>query len=304
MKRGLKILYLLLIGISFVSAGTICGDNNCDAGQFLDGNKIEDASTCYEDCAFTDYEVCKIDSISGGTCNLRSKEYQITNVDWTGCGGMEGSGMDLTISSGEHSIDFQGIVPQNYINAIDGVQILVEIWPCAVYTTEKTIYFKTSVNPSELNDFVELNKENFNLKQDSIIEVTYDFPTQISKPYCKGELKNVDTQEIETMMAVAGCSQNPWNIQLESISAGKYIINSEYFDENAENKMGEKSIQLIVNECQNDAECDDENFFTKDKCIDSEIKTCSNKVNYTIIIISGLGIILIIILLFILFKRR
>jgi len=302
MKKGILFLLIIISFTGFV-LGATCGNGKCEAGQLLDGGTIEDTTTCYQDCFFRDYEKCKVDSIEGGTCSLQGKTYEITNLNWTGCGGMGGSSMGFTISSGEHSINFDGLIPQTYVGVMDNLYLLAEIWPCAVYTTQKTFYLMTSVNSTERNNFLEINKNIFNLKEDSNLEVRYVFPIKVSNPYCKSELKNADSLQIITSIDSLGCSPNPWEISLENFSPGKYILSSQYLDENAENKIGDTSIQILINGCQINSECNDKNIFTRDECAGTEIKECVNKINILLISMIILGIILIGIALFLITKK-
>lgn len=300
MKKKLVVSFLLLIFSISLAFAANCGDGFCDAGQNIDPSTIEDSSTCYEDCGLVEYSICEIDSNTGGTCTFQGETYTISNVEFQGCGGTSESSMDFSISSGGNSFDFE-IVPESWVSVIDNLQISVKTWPCAVFTSKKSVIFKSS--STNIEGFLEASKTDINLKKDNQISFSYSVPSWISEPYCKSRVQTSTgllEEKIITSRETSGCNLNPFYLGVESLSAGRYLVFSEVFDNKAENKLGEESIQLIVNECESSPECSDGKFYTKDICVQSSPHKCSNETNYSILIL--LGIILII--LFILFRRK
>ena len=173
-------------------------------------------------------------------------------------------------------------------------------WPCATYTTTKQIILK--ISGDELKDFLEINKNIYNLKEDSEASFDYSFPEWISKPYCKDKVINTETNEEMTMREASGCNSN--NLALESYSPGKYSVISEVYDNTANNLLGEDVIEFIVHECQLDEDCSDGNFLTKDVCGNDEIRTCSSSINYVWLISGIVVVILIILIIYFIFRKK
>lgn len=310
MKRGLIILLSLVLLAGYVSAYNEqkCGDGYCDAGQYsangAPGNlEIEDASTCFTDCAYTDYVSCSIDSQTGGTCSFKGIDYQIQVKNVSGCSSDQTA--DLSVSFNGYNREISGVSAQAYIQLADKVEILIGLSPCSAFVTKRTIYLKAPISPLELYNFVQLSKESYSLLNDKEIEVDYHFPINVSKPYCKTLIKNYDTQEEVAKSDLLGCYyDNKFTYPLEGLFPGKYVAVLEYFDQTATNRLGEKTIQFTINQCQDNQECSDNSLFTKDICEGEEIKVCGHSTNYAVILGISLPILFIVILILILIFRK
>lgn len=300
MKRGILLLIFSLFLIGLVSSAT-CGDGTCDAGYNLDGTTVEDSSTCYKDCGDSmHYTVCKVDTISGGSCEIKGETYIISDVDFEGCGGMPSASASFTFSKGEHSINVPGLIGNSWIGTIDGISISSRIWPCSVYTSTKTFILRSS--GEKANNFLEIDKTSFNLMEDNDGVFQYSVPEWLSKPYCRDRITNRDTGEEMTMREAYGCQSNTFII--ENYAPGEYSLSAEIYDETANNVLGQDALDFIVHECQTNEECSDGNFLTKDACSDDEIKMCSSSTNITLIIIFVVVVIILIIILYLIFRKK
>jgi len=297
MKRLLFSLLFIIILTSLVSSlnEQKCGDSYCNAGRYnINGNEIEDASTCFQDCVYTTYYVCDVSLPSGGTCSFRGISYQISNLIIR-ASPETGMVANFSISFNGHTREMNGISTGYYVQLADNVDILIEQTPMAAYVTSDKVYFRASIPAAELNDFFQVDNTNLALGKDKQIKLRFTPKSNVSQPYCKLELRNYDTQESITSNNGLGCN-NDWDISLDSPSfkPGKYVFIGQILDKNAQNKLGEKSLQIKINECLEDNECSNHNLFSYGVCQGDEIKTCSYKTNYTII--SVIVIIILVIL--------
>ena len=285
MKRIILSLFLVIILTSLVSSlnEQKCGDSYCNAGNYnLNGNEIEDASTCFQDCAYTDYTFCDIDLTNGGTCTFRGIDYKISNLVTNGCSIDQTASFNVAFTG--HSREFKGVVSQNYVQLADNADIMISTAPCSAYQTKNRIYLRAAINPSELNDFYKVENINLNLMKDKQINLKFTLKSNVSQPYCKLELKNADTQESVTSTNGLGCNSN-WDISLDSPSftPGKYTFIGQILDKNAQNKLGEKTLQIKINGCLEDNECINHNLFSYGLCQGNDVKTCAYKLNYAVI---------------------
>jgi len=303
MKKVVFSLLFIILAMGLVSSlnEQKCGDSYCNAGQYnINGNEIEDASTCFKDCAWTDYVSCDVSLSDGGVCNFRGINYQISNVKITS-DTQSNQIASLTVSFNGHTQEINGITGY-YVPLADYVQILVQQIPLAMPVTTDKVYLQSNVNPLDLNDFFKIENTNLNLKTYKQIEIKFTPKSNVSAAYCKFQLKNSDGQIITE--SNSGC--NDWTIPIEgpSFIPGKYVFIGQLLDKNAQNKLGEKTVQINMNECFVNKECSDNSLFTIDTCIGNDVKTCSYKTNYLLIggIISG--ILLILIILFLVFRKK
>lgn len=281
----------------FVSSA-ICGDGECDAGISFDDdhNKIEDKSTCWEDCAYLDYTECELDTLKGGDCIAGERTYEMTNINWTGCGPLNPI-LDLDISFRGKTIERKGMVPGNWISVMDGLEIYIKEWPCATYTSTKKIILKYPGN--ELINFITSDKDEFNLKLDKKVEYEFNLPLEISEPYCKYELINEEKDESMEKTSQLNCPHSGYFEITDSYTPGRYLFISEIYDNTGNHKIGESSKEYILHDCETDKDCSDSKFYTKDSCsLEGEIKMCENKFDSLYIY---LGLILVFIIIFSLF---
>jgi hypothetical protein len=308
MKRIIFSLLFIITLTSLVSSlnEQKCGDSYCNAGRYnVNGNEIEDASTCFQDCVYTDYTVCKVDLPSGGTCRFRGIDYQITNLIIR-ANPDTGMVANYSISFNGHTKEMSGISTGYYVQLADNVDILVESTPMAAFVTTDNIYLRGSIPAAELNDFYQVDNNNLDLMKDKEIKLRFTPKSNVSQPYCKLELKNVDTQESITSNNGLGCN-NYWDISLDSPSfkPGKYVFIGQILDKNAKNKLGEKTLPITINGCLEDNECTDHNIFSYGLCQGNDIKICSYKTNYTIIsVIVVIVLVILGIIAYFVFRKK
>lgn len=261
---------------SSASAAT-CGDSICDAGQYLQGKGVEDASTCYRDCAFIDYSVCHVSKANGGICNFGGVDYYVTNITTSGCADSQINDISVTFLGQER--DINGFLSQKWIQLQGNVEFLFSLEPCFSYVTQSRIYFRRGVTPQSLNDFVYPEKTVLNLKNDKNIELVYNFPTNVSLPYCKTTVIDTQTGQEVNHLYVAGCSNNRFEYQTAGLNPGKYAVVSQYFDVLAQNKLGENTTIILLNGCETNTDCSDSKNYTQDTCIaQGEVNVCQNTI--------------------------
>ena len=282
---------MIIIFVNFVVAEEICGDGLCNAGNYnVNANEIEDASTCYTDCKNVDYVVCGVIKATKDYCYFRGFDYEFENIKVRGCIGT-GQEADITIRFNEHERTFEDISTAQWHPLHDNVFFLISPEPCATYIMKATIYIKENVDEGEINNFLNLQGDEINKKKDSVFSIDYNFSLKMSVPYCKNIIRD-ESGEMITERNDLGCSS--WEFSFEDIEAGKYTLNSQYWDKEVENKIGEQTIQIIVNDCWTDDDCDDGNFLTANRCVgNNNVRICSNKINY-ILIIGGIIILILI----------
>ncbi len=272
------IFLILVIAFSFNVSAAICGDNICDAGQYLEGSGIEDASTCYEDCKFIDYTSCSINSAQGGDCSFQGTSYGVGPIFTNGCSKQINN---LSISFEGHEREFTEVSSRKYLQLSDDVYFMVDLAPCSTYVSKRGVYFRKSLPFQQLNNIAILSDSKLHKSQGDSIEAQYSLPLNVSAPYCKITLSNLENGEEITSPSGYGLCIQGFSYDISRIDAGKYGIRLEYFDESVENLLGEDERTLFVSECEFDDECKDGLFYTSDSCfISEEIGMCKSKTNW------------------------
>jgi len=304
MKKVTFGLLAVIFLLSFVSSYAVCGNSFCEAGLRMESGEIEDASTCYEDCSISGHKICEIDSASGsGTCNVGGEEYKFSDVSWSGCGHLDDVVMNMVVSKGESTVTFEGIIPENYIRIMDGLSVAIERWPCSGYTSTKRIYARVGYSTGDLDkNFIKANKQSFVFGE--TLEITYEFPFELTMPYCRTTVINNENGESMTSLSVLGCQKMDAKIDGEIFNPGKYTIESTYFEETGEKEIDSDSLDIIVHGCVDDSQCKSFNFFKKGTCDKGEFNTCSSELNATILIGAIIIALLVLILLVSLLRKR
>jgi hypothetical protein len=299
-KEIISIALIFLIGIiGFVSAEgnqATCGDGKCDAGYRLGSDiQVEDASSCFEDCGFTDWVGCDIDSISGGECVFNEKTFEFTNLKRNSCGGMSDVSLSFTAEYNGHSVNIDGLIPYAYVPLLDYVSVSIGVWPCAVATTQQKIYLKGSMDKNKFNNILQVLTKNVNLRGNNTLLIDFDYKG-LSSPYENFQIINDETGEILTSSEGLGGTQGIFSTDLDpiAIKPGTYTATEKIFDETGVNLIAQQSENIVINECLADKECKDNKFWTKNICSGEKYKVCSSSINYLLI-----GVIILLIILFI-----
>lgn len=310
MKNLSLVLLLSLILLSgMVSADwsneAKCGDGICQAGFRLGpqlNSQIEDVSTCFGDCKTTDWAFCEVDSKSGGDCNFNGKSLKLSNLQRNGCGGQSGSFLAFEVNYNGHDINMSSF-PYVYTPLIDDIQITYDIWPCAIETSKQGIYIVSTLDQNKFNNFMQVVTTNINLKGDTNLNVLFD-TKNLSVPNVDFKIINNADNEILTAQTGLGISRL-FNQVLDpsATKPGKYTASAKLFDQTGTHLLAQKSSDIIINGCLQNAECDDSKFWTRNVCSGIDYKVCSNPLNWVLISIP-IAIILVIVLVILSRKKQ